>query len=74
MVATGSRPILQDENCRGLELALTSDDVFSLRAKPVKSLVIGGGFVASELASFLQGLGCQVTLVAKAPILKCRRD
>lgn len=73
MIATGSRPNTEVKNIEGLKHALTSDDIFSLPHKPKKSMVIGGGFVGSELASFLHGLGSDVTVVSNGPSLKCKR-
>lgn len=71
VIATGSRPATIVPGFEGLELALTSDDIFSLPHKPKRSLIIGGGFVGSELASFLQGLGSEVTMVSYGSPLKC---
>ena len=53
MIATGSRPKLTQEGLVGLENAITSDDIFSMQKQPKKALVIGGGLVGTELASFL---------------------
>lgn len=63
-MATGGRPQTELDGTSGLELALTSDDVFSLPQQPKKVLVVGGGFVGTEIASFLQGLGSQVTMIS----------
>ena len=53
VIATGSRPKLTQEGLVGLENAITSDDIFSMQKQPKKALVIGGGLVGTELASFL---------------------
>lgn len=74
VIATGSRPATNVPGIEGLDLALTSDDIFSLPHKPKKALIIGGGFVGSELASFLIGLGSEVTMVSCGKSLKCRFD
>ena len=41
----------------GAELAITSDDIFSLKKAPGKTLVVGASYVALECAGFLHGLG-----------------
>jgi len=61
LVASGgkpSRPALP-----GQELGITSDDFFHLPALPPRCVVLGGGYIAVELASILNGLGSAVTLV-----------
>lgn len=47
----------------GAEFSITSDDFFSLAKKPSSAVVIGGGYIAVELASVLNGLGVQTTLL-----------
>jgi glutathione reductase (NADPH) len=59
LVATGGRPFVPE--FPGRDLALVSDDVFDLPALPGRILVVGGGYIASEFACILQGLGAQVT-------------
>ena len=59
LVATGGRPFVPD--LPGSEHALTSNDIFKLEALPASVLVVGGGFIACEFASILNGLGVEVT-------------
>ena len=47
----------------GNELAITSNEIFHLPALPDSILVYGGGYIATEFASILHGLGVEVTLV-----------
>ncbi|AXQ92993.1 glutathione-disulfide reductase [Cereibacter azotoformans] len=58
LIATGGRPFVPD--FPGCELALTSDDVFRLESLPPSILVVGGGYIASEFACILHGLGVDV--------------
>ncbi|RVT49630.1 glutathione-disulfide reductase [Rubrivivax albus] len=60
LVATGGAP--SRDAIPGLAEAMTSNDVLDLSALPSDLLVIGGGYIAVEFASILQGLGCPVTL------------
>jgi glutathione reductase (NADPH) len=59
LVATGGRPFVPD--FPGRELAMVSDDIFDMPALPGRILVVGGGYIASEFACILHGLGAQVT-------------
>ena len=61
LVATGGRPSVPA--IVGSELGITSDQFFHLPALPQRTVVLGGGYIAVELASILHGLGSDVTLV-----------
>ncbi len=59
LVATGGWPVRPD--LPGAEEALTSNEIFHLEDLPRSILIIGGGYIASEFACILNGLGVQVT-------------
>ena len=59
LVATGGRPVVPD--MPGSELGITSNDIFHLPEMPKSILIIGGGYIASEFAGILNGLGVKVT-------------
>jgi glutathione reductase (NADPH) len=59
LIATGGRPFVPD--FPGADLVLTSDDIFSLDRLPGNILIVGGGYIASEFACILNGLGVQVS-------------
>jgi glutathione reductase (NADPH) len=59
LVATGGRPFVPD--IPGADLAVTSDQMFHLDALPKRALIVGGGYIASEFACILNGLGVEVT-------------
>lgn len=61
LVATGGHPVRPD--IPGKELGITSDEFFHLKGLPRRTVVLGGGYIAVELASILNGLGSEVTLV-----------
>lgn len=61
LVATGGRPFVPD--LPGAELAVTSNEMFHLDRLPERALVVGGGYIASEFACILNGLGVKVTQV-----------
>jgi glutathione reductase (NADPH) len=60
LVATGSWP--QKPDIPGAELAITSNEAFSLERLPKRALVVGGGYIAVEFASIFNGLGVATTL------------
>ena len=59
LVATGGRPFVPD--IPGADLAITSNEIFHLDALPTRALVVGGGYIASEFACILNGLGVKVS-------------
>ncbi|MGL6209249.1 MAG: glutathione-disulfide reductase [Paracoccaceae bacterium] len=59
LVATGGHPFVPD--IPGADLAVTSNAMFHLPELPKRALVVGGGYIASEFACILHGLGVQVT-------------
>lgn len=70
VIAAGNRP----RNYPGIpdleKYAITSDDIFSLKEDPGKTLVIGGGYIAIECAGFLNGLGKEVILINRSTFLR----
>ncbi len=66
VVAVGGDPWTPD--IPGREHTITSNEVFSLPAQPDRVVVEGGGYVAVELASILNGLGSVVDLVYRGPL------
>lgn len=60
LIAVGGRPFVPA--IPGADLAVTSNEMFDLDALPKRALVVGGGYIASEFACILDGLGVQVTL------------
>ncbi|MGH1330805.1 MAG: glutathione-disulfide reductase [Paracoccaceae bacterium] len=60
LIAVGGRPFVP-ENIPGAELALTSNEIFDIKALPEKLLIVGGGYIACEFAGVFNGLGSKVT-------------
>ncbi|WP_127104727.1 glutathione-disulfide reductase [Pararhodobacter zhoushanensis] len=59
LIATGGTPFIP-EPYRGVG-AMTSNEIFLMDRMPASVLVLGGGFIACEMAGILQGLGSSVT-------------
>lgn len=69
VIATGGRPSFPDiPGAR--ELGISSDDLFSLKAPPGKTLVVGASYVALECAGFLAGLGFETTVMVRSILLR----
>lgn len=66
IVATGGQPFMPD--IPGAEHALLSDDLFVLPVLPKTAVVVGGGYIACEFASILNGLGVQVEQVYRGEL------
>lgn len=69
IIAVGGRPtypgIPGDK-----EFGITSDDIFSLKTNPKKTLVIGASYVALECGGFLTGLGYDVSIMVRSILLR----
>lgn len=70
VIAAGNRPRDYPGIPSLAEYAITSDDLFSLKEDPGKTLVIGGGYIALECAGFLNGLGKDVTMINRSTFLR----
>ncbi|WP_458093330.1 glutathione-disulfide reductase [Roseomonas sp. WA12] len=60
VIAVGGTPIRPE--IPGAEHAFISDDLFTLKERPRRVLMIGGGYIGCEFANLLHGLGSEVTL------------
>jgi glutathione reductase (NADPH) len=64
LVATGARPELPA--WKGVELGVTSNEVFDLRKFPARVVVAGAGYIGMEFAGLFAGLGSDVTVVCRS--------
>ena len=77
VLCTGGRPWLP--SFPGSEHVMVSDDLFGLPALPERMIVVGGGYIAVELASILHGFGVHVELLYRGSLFlrgfdeECRR-
>ncbi len=74
VIAAGARPFVPP--IPGIEQVevLTSDNVWKLRERPGRLVVLGGGPIGSELSQAFARLGCKVTQVEMAPRILGRED
>lgn len=74
LLATGARPRVPD--LPGLRDVphLTSTEALRLERQPRSLCILGGGYIAAELAHFFGSLGTEVTIVHRHPWLLNRED
>ncbi len=63
LISTGGRPTVPP--VAGAELGITSDGFFELESLPRRVLVVGAGYIATELAGVLHSLGAEVTMLLR---------
>jgi len=68
LIAVGGRPT--PISCEGGELAISSDDIFSLDRDPGKVLCVGASYISLECAGFLRGIGKDVTVAVRSILLR----
>jgi mycothione reductase len=74
VVAVGARPFIPAiEGLSGVPFH-TSDDIMRVDELPKRLLVIGGGFIANELAYVFSAFGCHVTLIHRGQALLTAED
>lgn len=68
LIAVGGRPT--PIACEGGDLAISSDDIFSLEKDPGKVLCVGASYISLECAGFLRGIGRDVTVAVRSILLR----
>lgn len=69
VVGTGTRPRLPDTPGAAGTPFWTSRDVFDMEELPASILIVGGGYIACELAQFFHGVGVETTLLHRNEVL-----
>ncbi len=74
VVATGARPFVPP--IKGLDKIVyhTSDNIWEIRTRPERLVVLGGGPIGSELTQAFARLGSRVTQIEMAPRIMGRED
>jgi glutathione reductase (NADPH) len=67
VIATGSEPNRLDKP--GFDLGVTSDGFFDLRDVPGRVAIVGGGYIAVELAGVLRALGSEVDMYVRGRLM-----
>lgn len=59
LVCVGGWPMIPDE-LEGKEHVISSNEVFYLKERPKRMVIVGGGYIAVEFAGIMHGLGTEV--------------
>ena len=67
LIAAGIRPMVPE--IPGLDRVpyITSDEALRLPEQPRRLAILGGGYIAAEMAHFFGALGTEVTLIHRGP-------
>ncbi|KAJ8382539.1 hypothetical protein SKAU_G00033170 [Synaphobranchus kaupii] len=70
LISTGGRPIvLSDKEVPGASLGITSDGFFELESLPKRTVVVGAGYIAVELAGILSTLGSATSILIRQGVV-----
>ncbi len=74
IIAVGARPSIP--NIPGLKDVkyITSNEALRLKKQPQTLTIIGGGYIATELAHFYGGLGTKINIIERGKTLISRED
>ena len=74
VIAAGTRPFIPEISGLSGVPYVTSDDAMRLREQPSSLTIVGGGYIAAEMAHFFGSMGTDVTLVYRGPVLLRGQD
>jgi len=63
VISPGGTPVVPP--VPGCEHGITSDGFFELEEQPKRAVIVGGGYIAVELAGMLSALGTEVTMLLR---------
>jgi glutathione reductase (NADPH) len=63
LIAVGGRPVKPD--IPGCQYGITSNEIFHLKEQPKHLVVIGAGYIGTEFACIMRGLGSEVTQITR---------
>lgn len=74
LIATGTRPIIPE--IKGLKESgyITSDEALRISKQPHVLTLIGGGYIACELAHFFGSLGTKINIINRSDLLLPHED
>lgn len=64
LIAVGGTPVRPP--IPGIEHAITSDEIFNLRPRPERIVILGGGYIGCEFACILNQIGVEVTQIIRS--------
>lgn len=70
LIATGSRPMIPDIPGLAHTPFMTSNEALRAKQQPKSMIVLGGGYIATELGGAYQALGTDVTFIVRSELLR----
>ena len=74
LIAAGTRPLAPSIPGLNEVKYLTSTEALRLTVQPKSMIIVGGGYIATELGHFYGALGTEITIVETADVLVWRED
>ena len=74
VIAAGTRPSVPDIPGLAGVPYITSDQALRLPSQPRRLAIVGGGYIAAEMAHLFGALGTEVTLIHRGPFLLRAED
>ena len=74
LIAAGTRPWVPSIPGLGATPYITSDQALRLPQQPKRMAIVGGGYIAAELAHFFGSLGTEVTLIHRRQTMLREED
>jgi len=68
-LVSGARPLIPDIKGINSVPYLTSENVWDSEKRPDSMIMVGGGFIACEMAHFFSSMGVDVTILSRSPRL-----
>ncbi|MEH2375039.1 glutathione-disulfide reductase [Nostoc sp.] len=63
LIAVGGFPVKPD--LPGMEYGITSNEIFHLKEQPKHIVILGAGYIGTEFACIMRGLGSEVTQITR---------
>ncbi|MEH2304525.1 glutathione-disulfide reductase [Nostoc sp.] len=63
LISVGGRPVKPD--LPGMEYGITSNEIFHLKEQPKHIVILGAGYIGTEFACIMRGLGSEVTQITR---------
>lgn len=73
-IVAGTRPSIPKIDGLDTVPYITSDEALRLKKQPREIIIIGGGYIAAELAHFFGSLGTKVTIIQRRSLLMSNED
>ncbi|MCZ2204186.1 glutathione-disulfide reductase [Bartonella sp. A05] len=68
LIATGAKTA-QNIAIEGIDLCLTSNEIFDLKELPKSIVIVGGGYIGVEFANIFHELGVKTTLIHRGDLI-----